>query len=73
MSDVLIRDIPDDVLTVLDALAARLGISRAEYIRRLLARDASSARTSVSIDDLERFTHDFGDLDDAATMRGAWE
>ena len=36
MRDVLIRDIPDDVLAALDVLAARLVISRSEYIRRRL-------------------------------------
>ena len=40
MSDVLIRDIPDDVLAGLDARAAELGLSRVEYIRRRLAQDA---------------------------------
>lgn len=47
MSDVLIRDIPDDVLASLDAIAARLGLSRTEYIRRRLAQDAQTARVTV--------------------------
>jgi len=38
MGDVLIRDVPDDVLTALEGLAARLGLSRSEYIRRRLAQ-----------------------------------
>ena len=36
MTDVLIRDIPDDVIAALDAHAARLGLSRSEYVRRRL-------------------------------------
>ena len=36
MADVLIRDIPDDVIAALDAHAARLGLSRSEYVRRRL-------------------------------------
>jgi hypothetical protein len=34
MSDVLIRDIPDDVLAVLDQLAARMGLSRTTAHKR---------------------------------------
>lgn len=41
MADVLIRDIPEDVLAEVDAHAARLGLSRAEYIRRRLTADAA--------------------------------
>ena len=72
MSDVLIRDIPDDVLAALDALASRLGISRSEYIRRRLAQDARSARATVSVEDLRRFGENFGDLGNAEVMRAAW-
>ena len=31
MTDMLIRDVPDDVITALDAHARRLGLSRSEY------------------------------------------
>lgn len=34
MSDVLIRDRPDDVVAAVDARAAQLRISRNEYLRR---------------------------------------
>ena len=44
MPDVLIRDIPEAVLAGVDARAARLGISRVEYIRRRLAADAAASR-----------------------------
>jgi hypothetical protein len=73
MSDVLIRDIPEDVLAALDAHAARLGVSRSEYIRRRLAQDASSTDAPVSVDDLRRFAGDFADLADPSVMGGAWE
>ncbi len=68
MSDVLIRDIPDDVLAGLDAHAARLGLSRAEYIRRRLAQDASATMVPVSVADLSRFAEQHADLADPATM-----
>ena len=40
MTDVLIRDVPDDVIAALDAHAGRLGLSRSEYVRRRLAQYA---------------------------------
>lgn len=72
MSDILIRDIPDDVLAVLDQLAAKMGISRTEYIRRRLAQDARAARMSVTPEDWSRFTDTYRDLGDPAVMDQAW-
>src|SRR5262249_41532249 len=40
MTDMLIRDVPDDVIAAVDARASRLGLSRSEYVRRRLAQDA---------------------------------
>jgi plasmid stability protein len=73
MSDVLIRDIPDDVLAALDAHAARLGLSRSEYIRRRLAQDASAVAVPVTVSDLRTFTEAFSDLADASVMGKAWQ
>ncbi len=73
MTDVLIRDIPDDVLTALDQLAAKLGLSRIEYIRRRLAQDARTARIAVATADWRRFADDYRDLGDSAVMDQAWE
>jgi hypothetical protein len=73
MSDVLIRDIPEDVLAAVDAHAARLGLSRSEYIRRRLAQDASSTPGGVSIEDLRAFADAFADLGDPSVMSGAWD
>ena len=36
-SDILIPDVPDDVLAAIDANARRLGLSRAGYLRRALS------------------------------------
>jgi hypothetical protein len=72
MADVLIRDVPEAVLAGVDAHAARLGISRVEYIRRRLAADAATARAPVSIDDLRKFAQRFGDLANAEVMGAAW-
>lgn len=71
MTDVLIRDVPDDVIAAVDAHAARLGLSRSEYLRRRLAQDMTSPGP-VSIQDLARFADLFGDLDDPDVMSQAW-
>ncbi len=73
MTDVLIRDLPDDVVAALDAHAARLGLSRSEYVRRRLAQDAAVPNTPVSVEDLARFADAFSDLSDPDVMAGAWE
>ena len=72
MAEVLIRDVPEAVLAGVDAHAARLGLSRVEYIRRRLASDAASSRTSVSVDDLRSFADRFTDLADVEIMGEAW-
>jgi Ribbon-helix-helix protein, copG family len=73
MSDVLIRDVPDEVLAGLDAHAARLGLSRVEYIRRRLAQDASAIGVPVSVADLRGFAAAFADLSDPSIIGGAWD
>lgn len=71
MTDILIRDVPDEVIAAVDARARRLGLSRSEYVRRRLAQDATSG-SAVSTQDLSRFTQVFGDLDDPEVMSRAW-
>ncbi|MGI9093380.1 MAG: type II toxin-antitoxin system VapB family antitoxin [Mycobacteriales bacterium] len=73
MSDVLIRDVPDDVLAAIDARAARLGLSRTEFLRRRLAQDAAASAPSVSVADLQSFGREFADLADDGVMAKAWE
>jgi plasmid stability protein len=72
MTDVLIRDVPDDVIAALDARASRLGLSRSEYVRRRLAQDAATPGSPVSVADLTRFADTFGDLADSDVMSQAW-
>lgn len=72
MSDLLIRDVPDDVVAAIDARAGRLGLSRTEYLRRRLAQDATVAEGKVGVDDLARFAATFADLADPAVMDRAW-
>jgi hypothetical protein len=72
MADVLIRDVPDSVLAGVDAHAARLGLSRVEYIRRRLASDAAVLNEPVTTQDLRKFGERFADLADAEVMDAAW-
>ena len=73
MTDVLIRDVPDDVIAALDAHAGRLGLSRSEYVRRRLAQDAAVPGTPVTVEDLARFADMFGDLADPDVTTRAWQ
>jgi plasmid stability protein len=72
MTDVLIRDVPEEVIAALDAHAARLGLSRSEYVRRRLAQDASALGSPVSVQDLAEFAATFADLADPDVMSRAW-
>ena len=73
MTDLLIRDVPDDVLAAIDAKAQRIGLSRSEYLRRALARERAETDVEVTVGDLSRFADTFADLADAEIMRQAWE
>ena len=72
VTDMLIRDVPDEVIAAVDARASRLGLSRSEYVRRRLAQDAASAGLAVTIQDLARFAEVFADLGDSEVMSQAW-
>jgi plasmid stability protein len=72
MTDMLIRDVPDDVIAAVDARASRLGLSRSEYVRRRLAQDAAAADQAVTTQDLARFADVFADLSDPDVMSRAW-
>ncbi|MGB8021671.1 MAG: antitoxin [Candidatus Nanopelagicales bacterium] len=73
MADVLVRDVPEEVLAGVDAHAARLGLSRVEYIRRRLAADAATSGEAVSAADLRSFAEVAGDLTAPQVMGAAWQ
>ena len=52
MTDMLIRDVPDEVIAAPDAHARPRGLSRNKYVRRRLARDAATSGGSVTVEDL---------------------
>lgn len=47
MPDILIRGVPEDVVHAIDAKAHRAGLSRTEYLRRTLTRNAADLRASL--------------------------
>jgi len=72
MPDVLIRGVSEDDLARIDAHAARVGLSRSEYLRRRLRQDAARSHRPVTADDLRIFGERFSDLGDPEVMRRAW-
>lgn len=72
MADILIRNVPDDVLAAIDARAKRVGLSRTEYLRRTLEREHSGGSDSVTLDHLRRVAVLAADLDDPQVMSSAW-
>ena len=73
MTDVLVRDVPEDVVAALDARASRLGLSRSEYLRRRLAQEAVTGPQPVTVEHLTVFAETFADLADVEVMKGAWQ
>ena len=69
MADILIRDVPDEVVATLDANARRAGLTRAEYLRRVLADQQGRA---VTRQDLNRFAKLTIDLGDPEVTAAAW-
>ncbi len=68
MTDVLIRNVPEDELARIDERAVALGLSRGEYLRRQIAKDASRKPGQLSVGQLAKFA----DLADDDVMRDAW-
>lgn len=73
MTDILIRDVPADVVAAVEANARRLGLSRNEYLRRHVVRDAARHPAPVTTGDLGWFADAFADLDDPDVMGHAWQ
>lgn len=72
MADIIIPDIPDDVIAAVDVKAQRLGLSRDNYLGRVLVREHNIQSSEVSVDDLADFAHTFVSLDDPEVMNHAW-
>lgn len=72
MTNILIRDVPDDVVAALDARAALLGLSRNEFLRRRIAQEARRSSSPVTAEDLRQFGALTTDLGDPEVMARAW-
>ncbi|MBT8207927.1 MAG: ribbon-helix-helix protein, CopG family [Acidimicrobiia bacterium] len=72
MTDILIRDVPEEVLAAIDAKAKRVGLSRTEYLRRALDRERTQADGPVDVDQLTELAALVQDLDDPEVMTDAW-
>lgn len=68
MTDVLIRNVPDEELARIDERATHLGLSRGEYLRRQIAQDAARGTGAVTVDQFAKFAN----LADEELMRDAW-
>lgn len=69
MTDILIRDVPAEVVAALDSNAQRSGQTRAEYLRRLLADQHGPALTR---EQMHRFAERTADLGNPEVMAAAW-
>jgi len=68
LTDVLIRNVPEEDLARIDEHAARMGLSRGEYLRRAIAQDAARASAPLTRDQFAKFAN----LADDDLMRDAW-
>jgi negative regulator of replication initiation len=72
VTDILIRDVPDELLAAIDSKAKRVGLSRSEYLRRTLERERTVASDRVTVDHFARLAERAADLDDPEVMSVAW-
>jgi hypothetical protein len=72
MADILIRGVPDEVVTALDARAKQLGLTRSAYLRRVLERERADRATPVAVEHFALLAQRTTDLDDPEIMTGAW-
>lgn len=73
MADMVISDVSEETVRAIDAAAGRLGLTREEYLRRLVDREAATGRLAVTPEGLARFANRVAELDDAETMDAAWD
>lgn len=69
MADMLIRDVPVEVIAALDA---REQLSRNEYVKRRLCQEVQPEGRSVTREDLEWCADTISDLADPDVMAAIW-
>jgi Ribbon-helix-helix protein, copG family len=72
MTDILIPNVPEAVAARIDAHAKALGLSRDEFLRRQLVREANRAQGSATWADLQQSSDRFRNLLEDGLMEGAW-
>lgn len=72
MPDILICEVPDEVIGALDRNARRLGLSRTEYLRHILVHESTVAGTNATLEDWRSLAERHADLDDPEVMRQTW-
>jgi len=73
MADLLVRGVSEAVLAQIDARAKALGLSRVEYVRRTLERDAQQSQREVTLGHFMSFATTFQDLKDDELMERVWQ
>jgi plasmid stability protein len=73
MADLLIRDVPAELVAALDAKAVSLGLSRVEFLRRTISREVAISTESVTEQHLAALVELLPDLADEEVMGGAWK
>ena len=63
---------PDRALDAVRARSGELGLSRSEYLRRLVEQDGVRERIEITPDHLGRFTARFGRFADPAALEELW-
>ncbi len=72
MANILIRNIDEGDLARIDEQASRVGLSRNEYLLRMVQREARGDSDPLTRDDLRRFSDLAAGLADEELMRQAW-
>jgi hypothetical protein len=72
MVDVLVRNIPDPIVSAIDAQAEQAGVSRVEFLRRVITEQARRHHNLGPID-WSWFAEATTDLADPDLRRQAWE
>lgn len=73
MPNILIRDLSQEAVDRIDAMASNLGLSRNEYLRRKFEEGSGpTGERTVTAEDWQRSAEVFADLADPAVMEAAW-
>lgn len=72
MTDIVIRDLPDDVIVGLDRKAKERGVSLEEFIRLRLVESVSRSSEWVTVESLRYMSERLAELADSEVTAEAW-